>query len=377
MNCRIHCAKFGRINILIPLNVINEKYMLRCLDLAGLGKGNVSPNPMVGCVIIFQDKIIAEGYHSEYGGPHAEVNAIRAVSDDELLQESTLYVNLEPCAHHGLTPPCADLIIQKKIPRVVIGAVDPYSEVAGKGIERMRKAGVEVRTDVLKKECLELNKRFYTYHTLKRPYVILKWAQAQDGFIDTDRKGDSFGEPVWITGDTALRLVHKIRSEEDAIMVGTNTAEKDNPSLTVRHWKGKNPVRLVIDKNLRLSKELHLFKSGARTIIINSKTESERDFLSYVKINFEEDIIAQILDLLYRRRILSLVVEGGKQLLDSFIAANLWDEAHVFIGNKIFFKGIRAPSFTGELRAEELLDNDRLKIFVNPAKSVPPGDLPS
>jgi diaminohydroxyphosphoribosylaminopyrimidine deaminase/5-amino-6-(5-phosphoribosylamino)uracil reductase len=344
---------------------INEKYMLRCLDLAILGKGSVSPNPMVGCVIVHNDRIVAEGFHREYGGPHAEVNAINAVSNDELLKECTLYVNLEPCAHHGLTPPCADLIIQKKIPGVVVGAIDPFSKVAGKGIEKMRKAGIEVVSDVLKNECLELNKRFYTYHTIKRPYIILKWAQTMDGFMDIERNAESYGEPVWITGDTALRLVHKIRSEEDAILVGTNTAERDNPFLTVRNWKGKNPLRLVIDKNLRLSKDLNLFKPDTQTIIINSKSEFEKGSVSYVKIDFEADITDQILDILYRRRILSLIVEGGKQLLETFITKKSWDEAHIFIGNKFFFEGIRAPSVKGQLSAEELLDNDRLKIFIN------------
>jgi diaminohydroxyphosphoribosylaminopyrimidine deaminase/5-amino-6-(5-phosphoribosylamino)uracil reductase len=344
---------------------INEKYMHRCIDLAWLGKGNVSPNPMVGCVIVYKDIIIGEGFHRVYGGPHAEVNAINSVSDSNLLKESTLYVNLEPCAHHGLTPPCSDLIIQKEIPRVVIGNTDPFPEVAGRGIERMRKAGIEVITDVLKEECLKLNKRFFTYHNLKRPYIILKWAQTLDGFIDIERKEEKFGEPTWITGETSLRLVHKIRSEEDAILVGTNTAIKDNPALTVRNWSGKNPLRVVIDKNLRLSNELNLFNPVARTIILNSKSESENESLSYIKIDFDRDIIPQVLDILYQKRILSLIVEGGKQLLDSFIADKLWDEAQIFIGNKFFFKGIHAPSFEGKLSTEELLDNDRLKIFIN------------
>ena len=339
--------------------------MHRCIDLARLGKGNVSPNPMVGCVIVYKDRIIGEGFHREYGGPHAEVNAINSVSDSKLLKKSTLYVNLEPCAHHGLTPPCSDLIIQKEIPRVVVGNTDPFPEVAGRGIERMKKAGIKVVTDILKEECLNLNKRFFTYHNLKRPYIILKWAQTLDGFIDIERKTEKFGEPTWITGDTSLRLVHKIRSEEDAILIGTNTAIIDNPSLTTRLWKGKNPLRIVIDKNLQLSKELNLFKPDACTIILNTKKESENEFMSYIKIDFNSDIIPQILDILYRRRILSLIVEGGKQLLDSFIASKFWDEAHIFIGNKFFFKGINAPSFNGQLSTEEIFDNDRLKIFIN------------
>lgn len=344
---------------------LNEKYMLRCLDLAELGKGSVSPNPLVGCVIVSNNKIVAEGYHKQYGGLHAEVNAINAVSNDKLLKDCTLYVNLEPCVHYGLTPPCTDLIIEKQIPRVVVGTKDPFSKVSGKGIEKMKKNGIEVVTGLLKEECLKLNRRFFTFHNKKRPYIILKWAQTIDGFIDIDRSEENYGEPTWITGDTALRLVHKIRSEEDAVMVGTNTAKKDNPSLTVRHWKGKNPLRVVIDKNLKLPEDLNLFKPAAATIIINSLSDFEKEFLSYIKIDFTEDIITQILNILFNRKVLSLIVEGGKELLESFIVRHLWDEAHIFIGNKFFFKGIHAPSFKGILSAEEVLDNDRLKIFIN------------
>lgn len=344
---------------------LNEKYMLRCLDLAELGKGSVSPNPLVGCVIVSNNKIVAEGYHKQYGGLHAEVNAINAVSNDKLLKDCTLYVNLEPCVHYGLTPPCTDLIIEKQIPRVVVGTKDPFSEVSGKGIEKMKKNGIEVVTGLLKEECLKLNRRFFTFHNKKRPYIILKWAQTMDGFIDIDRSEENYGEPTWITGDTALRLVHKIRSEEDAVMVGTNTAKKDNPSLTVRHWKGKNPLRVVIDKNLKLPEDLNLFKPAAATIIINTLSDFEKEFLSYIKIDFTEDIITQILNILFNRKVLSLIVEGGKELLESFIVRHLWDEAHIFIGNKFFFNGIHAPSFKGILSAEEVLDNDRLKIFIN------------
>jgi len=339
--------------------------MYRCLDLARLGAGNVAPNPMVGSVIVNKGKIVGEGFHKIYGGPHAEVNAINSVTNQKLLRESTLYVNLEPCAHHGMTPPCSDMIIKKHIPKVVIGTIDPFEAVDGKGIEKMRKSGIEVTTGILKEECLEVNKRFFTFNIKKRPYIILKWAQTNDCFIDINRNKKDYGEPVWITSDTSLRLVHKIRSTEDAILVGTNTAEKDNPSLTVRHWSGRNPLRLVVDKNLRLSNRLKLFNTDSKTLVFNSKINSERESVSFVKIDFEKDIYNQILTELFNRRVLSLIVEGGKQILEGFILRNLWDEAHIFTGNKYFFEGIEAPKITGNLSGEETLDKDRLIIFRN------------
>jgi diaminohydroxyphosphoribosylaminopyrimidine deaminase/5-amino-6-(5-phosphoribosylamino)uracil reductase len=340
-------------------------YMFRCLELARLGAGNVAPNPMVGCVIVHQGKIIGEGFHQNYGEAHAEVNAIRSVSDHNLLKESTLYVTLEPCAHHGKTPPCSDLIVEKQIQRVVIGTVDPFSEVAGKGIEKLKKAGIEVEVGMLENECRELNKRFFTFHEKQRPYIILKWAQTVDGFIDVERSPRDFGQPTWITGDLALRLVHKIRSEESAILVGTHTAEKDNPTLTVRHWSGKNPVRLVTDNHLRLSKNLHLFDGAAQTLVFNSiKNEVDKNMV-YVRIDFSENIVPQILHELYMRKILSVIVEGGKQLLESFIGANLWDEAHIFTGQKFFCRGVNAPQIDGELISSEILDSDRLFVIRN------------
>lgn len=340
--------------------------MNRCLELARLGAGDVAPNPMVGSVIVHDGKIIGEGFHRKYGGPHAEVNAINAVADPKILKKSTLYVSLEPCAHHGLTPPCSDLIIEKEIPEVIIGTVDPFSEVAGKGIEKLEKAGVKVTSGILEKECRELNKRFFTFHERKRPYVILKWAQTIDGFIDVERSPESFGEPTWITGDLALQLVHKIRSEESAILVGTNTAEKDNPSLTVRHWPGENPRRLVLDKKLRLPASLNLLSGKVKTIVFNARRNEEKGLTSFVKIDTEQEILLQIMEELYRRNILSVIVEGGRQLLESFFYAGLWDEAHVFIGNTCFYEGIRAPQIKGKLVASETLGNDQLKIFKNP-----------
>lgn len=339
--------------------------MYRCLELARLGAGRVAPNPMVGCVIVHQGEIIGEGFHRDYGKAHAEVNAINAVKNQELLVESTIYVSLEPCAHRGLTPPCSELIIGKKIPKVVIGTIDPFNAVAGKGIEKLQKAGVTVTTGVLEKECREINKRFITFHEKKRPYVILKWAQTLDGFIDIERTRTNYGQPTWITGDLALRLVHKIRSEENAILVGRKTALKDNPSLTTRHWPGHSPVRLLIDKNLQLPKSLHLFDNSHKTFVFNAKKNSVELNLYFVKIDFEKNIINQITDFLYHEKILSVIVEGGKQLLESFIELDLWDEAHVFTGNKFFSRGIKAPPVLGKLVASEKLDNDVLHVFRN------------
>lgn len=344
---------------------IHEKYMHRCLELAELGAGSVAPNPMVGSVIVHNGKIIGEGFHRQYGGPHAEVNAINSIPDDNLLKASTLYVNLEPCAHHGQTPPCSDLIIRKQIPKVVIGTVDPFSEVAGKGIEKLKKAGIEVRVGILEKECRERNKRFFCFHEKKRPYVFLKWAQTLDGFIDVDRSPENFGEPTWITGELALRLVHKIRSQEDAIIVGTNTAEKDNPSLTVRHWPGRNPLRVVIDRNLRLPSSHNLFTGKHKTLVFNSLKTEDDGAVSFVKIDFGSNSINQILRELYNRKIQSVIVEGGRQLIESFFQTGQWDESHVFIGNKFFYRGVSAPGIRGKLIAEEILQTDWLKVFRN------------
>ena len=310
-------------------------------------------------------KIIGEGYHEKYGEPHAEVNAINSVSDTELLKNSTLYVTLEPCAHFGLTPPCSDLIVANKIPRVVIGTIDPFAEVAGKGIEKMKKAKIEVKVGILENECRELNKRFFTFHEKKRPYIILKWAQTLDGFIDIERTEKEFGEPTWITGDLPLRLVHKIRAGEDAILVGRKTAEKDNPTLTVRHCTGKNPTRLLIDNILQLPKTLNLFDQSEKTIVFNSIKNETNNNISFIKIDFEKNIIPQIVKQLYKSNIQSVIVEGGKQLLESFIDSKIWDEIHLFIGNKFFYNGIEAPKVSGKIVSSENLDSDKLVVFKN------------
>ncbi|WP_297087268.1 bifunctional diaminohydroxyphosphoribosylaminopyrimidine deaminase/5-amino-6-(5-phosphoribosylamino)uracil reductase RibD [uncultured Draconibacterium sp.] len=343
----------------------DEKYMARCIQLAKKGSGAVSPNPMVGCVIVYQGQVIGEGYHQKYGQAHAEVNAINAVDNPEQLKSSTIYVSLEPCAHFGLTPPCSDLIIRKQIPKVVIGSIDPFAEVAGKGIEKLRKAGLEVKTGVLKKECDELNRRFFTFHRKKRPYILLKWAQTTDGFIDIDRKEETYGEPTWITGSEALLSVHKMRAAEDAILVGTNTAEKDNPSLTVRHCSGKNPLRIVIDRNLRLEKTLHLFDNASDTLIINGIKNRVEEKTSYVKIDFSENILPQLMNVLHQKNVLSLIVEGGRQLLNSFITEDLWDEAHIYTGNKTFGRGIKAPEINHLQGVRSQLGNDTLLLVSN------------
>ena len=344
----------------------NEKYMNRCLELARLGAGNVSPNPMVGCVIVHNNRVIGEGYHEKYGEAHAEVNAVKSVENHELLKESTLYVSLEPCAHFGLTPPCSDLIVEKKIPEVIIGTIDSFAKVAGKGIEKMKKAGINVQVGILEKECREINRRFFTFHEKKRPFIILKWAETTDGFIDFDRTENQFGQPVWITGEKSLLRVHQMRAVEDAIMVGTNTALKDNPSLTVRHCEGRNPVRILIDNHLRLPENLNLYDGTVKTIVFNSLKNIVSGNTEFVRIDFSINIIPQILNTLYQQNIQSLIVEGGKKTLESFIEANLWDEAYKFTGNKFFKSGIKAPDISGTIIQTEETDNDKLTIYKNP-----------
>jgi diaminohydroxyphosphoribosylaminopyrimidine deaminase / 5-amino-6-(5-phosphoribosylamino)uracil reductase len=322
---------------------MHEKFMQRALDLASAGLGTTAPNPLVGAVIVHDGRIIGEGYHQVYGGPHAEVNAIASVRNPELLSEADLYVNLEPCAHYGKTPPCALLIIEKKIPRVIIGNIDPYSEVAGKGVAMLRRAGAEVITGVMEDECTALNKRFFTFHLKKRPFIILKWAQTLDGFIDrtgTDR-------PAWITNETARVLVHKWRTEESAILVGKVTALKDNPMLNVREWTGRNPVRIVIDRNLELDPSLNLFNASAPTIVFNEKTDQTIGNIRRIKLDRAENQLPAMLSMMYESGLQSVIVEGGARLLQSFIVQGLWDEARIFTGNKWFGKGVRAPELNG------------------------------
>jgi len=318
-------------------------YMQRCLHLAQRGIGHVAPNPMVGCVIVHNDVIIGEGYHMKFGEAHAEVNAINAVKNKELLKKATLYVNLEPCAHYGKTPPCVDLIIKYNIPIVVIACMDSTEKVAGKGIEKLKSHGCDVRTGILEAESRRLNKRFFTFHEKKRPYIILKWAQTKDGFIDRIREENAPIQPNWIMGEETRVIVHKWRTEENGIMIGTRTALNDNPSLTARDWPGKNPVRIVLDRQLKLSKSLSIFNTEAPCIIFNEVQNHEINHLKYIRIEFNETIINQVCLALYTEGIQSVIIEGGTTLLNSFLNDNLWDEARVFTGNVLYKQGLKAP----------------------------------
>lgn len=312
--------------------------MKRCLGLAALGAGSASPNPMVGCVIVHNGRIIGEGWHRQYGGSHAEVNAIadaEANGQGNLLKESTLYVNLEPCSHWGKTPPCADLIIEKGIPRVVVGCIDSYCEVSGRGVAKMREAGIDVTVGMLEEECLHFNRRFFTAQTLGRPYVILKWAQTSDGCLDAVRPSAEV-PAAWMTGEAARILVHRWRAEEDAILVGTRTATLDNPSLTVRAWQGRNPLRVAIDRRLALSPEMNLFNGDAKTVLFTTagkKAEAKIRFADHTNVSVETfedfpDLLRTLRQPPYRMQ--SIIIEGGAQVLNAFIEAGLWDEARVF-----------------------------------------------
>lgn len=353
---------------------IDEIFMARCLELARCGEGSVSPNPMVGAVVVHDGKIIGEGYHIKHGQAHAEVNAIAAVKDKSLLPESTIYVNLEPCSHFGKTPPCADLIKDMRIPRVVVASTDPNPLVAGRGVDTLRKAGRDVTVGVLEQEALELNRRFYTFHIQKRPYVILKWAQTLDGYIDAIRKEDDPIAPIWITNELSRRLVHKWRSDEQAILVGTNTVEKDNPKLNVRDWSGNNPLRVVLDRKLRLSVGSNVFDGSVPTLVFtgNNASASQRKpdlqdvpGLELLTIDFAKGIEQQVLTELYQRGVLSVIVEGGAALINNFVRKNLWDESRVFVGNTFFGDGVKAPNLTGELYSYDEIGDSKLFTYRN------------
>lgn len=319
--------------------------MQRAIQIANNGLGTTRPNPMVGAVIVYNNKIIGEGFTSKYGGNHAEVNAIKSVTDKSLLAKSTIYVTLEPCSHYGKTPPCSDLILHHKIPNVVIGCVDDNPEVAGKGIKKLMEAGCNVTIGILEKECKDHHKRFFTFHNKKRPYIILKWAETNDGFIAPTSRDEQ--KPVWITNQLSRQLVHKWRAEEQAILVGANTVLQDNPSLTVRDWTGENPIRVVLDKNNKLPKNLSVFNSEAETIIL------------------KEDTAKSICDTLFTSNINSIIIEGGSKTLQLFIDEGLWDEARLFKGNSEFKTGVKAPRFSGTLISEEKILDDTLRIYKN------------
>ena len=320
-----------------------EKYMRRCIELAKNGLCNVAPNPMVGAVIVCDGRIIGEGYHVRCGEAHAEVNAIRSVKDESLLKRSTIYVSLEPCSHYGKTPPCADLIIEKQIPRIVIGCRDPFSKVAGRGIQKLQNAGREVIVGVLEEECLHLIRRFITFNTLRRPFITLKWAESADRFIDIERID---GNPVLLSSPLTSMLVHKKRAENTAIMVGRRTALLDNPSLTVRNWYGRNPIRIVLDCNLSLPNDLQIFNGEVPTLVFTEKEHPEEKSVSYITIDFAHNPLNQIMEELYQRNIQSLLVEGGSQLLQSFIDNELWDEAYIEKCPKRLYSGVKAPEIS-------------------------------
>ena len=366
--------------------------MWRCLELAQLGRGYTAPNPMVGAVLVFEDRVIGEGYHRVYGQAHAEVNCLNSVAaaDVPLISRSTMYVSLEPCAHFGKTPPCADLIIRMQIPTVVVGCRDPFPQVNGKGIEKLLAAGVEVKLGVLEAECKELNKRFFTFNTLHRPYIVLKWAQSANGRIAGANLGHvsggagaldagGVGAPgrVFISNDYTNRLVHKWRSEEAAILVGTRTALADDPSLTVRLWSGPDPIRLVIDKELTLPASLRLFDGKVRTIVFNMVRHEEGEKLSYYQLANDSSLVHQVCQALYQLKIQSVLVEGGARLLQSFIDEGYWDEARVITNNELELPGgLPAPVLSGGDRkrggrdvslpiSHEFLFSDTIRYYKN------------
>ena len=338
----------------------DEFYLSKCIEIAKKGKGQVSPNPLVGCVIVYKNKIIGQGYHQRYGESHAEINAINSVKNKDLLPKSTLFVNLEPCSHFGKTAPCSDLIIKYKIPKVVIGCIDTFHKVSGKGINKMRNCNIEVVVGVLKKESNYLNRRFFTFYNKKLPYVILKWAKSKDGFVAPVNQD----HPFWMTSNDSKKLVHKWRSEEDSIMVGRITAYQDNPLLTVREVIGRNPTRIVIDKDLKLSQKINLYNSDAKTIILNSKKTEEIRNIFFVKIDFD-NVITSTLNKLYKYNIQSLIIEGGSKTLQSFIDANMWDEARIFTANTTLSDGIRSPIIKKRIIKRKRIQDDVLTIRMN------------
>lgn len=342
--------------------------MLRCIELGKKGLGKVAPNPMVGSVVVNDGKIIGEGFTSPYGGAHAEVNAIGAVSNQELLKSSTLYVTLEPCSHFGKTPPCADLIVQKNIPRVVIGLQDPHDKVAGRGIQKLKAAGCEVTLGVLEADCREHHKRFLSIQEKKRPYIVLKWAETKDGFIAPEQSARKNNpEPFWISNGSSKQLVHQWRGEEQAILVGTNTVLADNPKLSTRNWSGKNPIRIVLDRNLRIPAEFNVLDGSIKTHVLTAQTVEGKSNsgVQYHFVEFTKNLPQQICNYLFSQSITSLLIEGGRETLQSFIDANLWDEARVFTGKAEFGSGVKSPTIYGHPIDSKNIISDTLTVLRN------------
>ncbi len=338
--------------------------MHRCIELALHGLGKVAPNPLVGAVLVHNEKIIGEGFHQKFGEAHAEVNAINEALKNgftDLLSDATLYVNLEPCSHYGKTPPCTDLILKHKIPRVVIGSLDPFHSVNGAGVSMFEKAGVVVTKNVLHDECVQLNNRFFTFQLLKRPYVLLKFAKTLNGLISSANPSDS----KRISSPSSDILIHKWRSEETAIMVGTRTALLDNPRLNLRYWIGTDPVRVLLDRNLKIPHGFHLMDDSVRTLVFNSRKDEVVEKTEFIKIDFSSRISAQVLDSLHKAGIQSVLIEGGAVLLNEFISSDLWDEARIFTGKKIFNSGVKSPEINGELSAQSNESGDHIEILFN------------
>lgn len=342
----------------------DDLYMTRCIELSKLGKGYVAPNPMVGAVLLYNNRIIGEGYHELYGQSHAEVNCINSVKEEEkaLIAQSVLYVSLEPCAHFGKTPPCSDLIIRHNIPKVVVGCRDPFSEVNGKGIEKLRRAGLDVQLGIQEEACKDINKRFFTFHKKKRPFIILKWAQSSNQKI-----AENSNERLYISNEYTNRLVHKWRSEEAAILIGTNTALLDNPLLNNRLWSGNSPTRLLIDMHLRLPVSLHVFNQQRRTVIFNAIKQQQDGNNLYCKLREEESVISQLVNACYNLNIQSVLVEGGEGVLQSFINANMWDEARIITNETLLVnEGLPAPKLKQSILVNrEKILNNTIQYFRN------------
>ncbi len=346
---------------------IHEKYINRCIELAKNGLGTTYPNPMVGSVIVLNHKIIGEGWHIKAGDPHAEVNAINSVKDKSLMKKATIYVNLEPCSHFGKTPPCANLIVESGIRNVVIGVIDTNSEVSGSGVAHLKENGCNVLVGVLEMACLKLNKRFFTFHNKKRPFIILKWAETEDGFIDKLRNENSANSPNWISNQYSQQLVHKMRAEEQAILVGTYTALNDNPRLTIRSWMGENPIRVVLDSALKIPGNRYLYDGTVETIILTEKFP-DNDFnkkVVFEKLVVDKSIPKQTCEVLYKHEIQSVIIEGGRRTLQGFIEENLWDEAYVFVGDKFFKNGLIAPELKKVPSHIRKISNDTLNFYMN------------
>ena len=338
--------------------ISDETYMNRCIQLASLAKGMVAPNPLVGCVIVVNDEIIGEGYHDKFGGPHAEVNAIKSVQNADLLKDATIYVSLEPCSHQGKTPPCVDLLVISNFKRVVIGSLDPNPLVSGRGIEKLRKNGIEVTVNIEEEKCRFLNRHFFTFHIKKRPYVFLKWAETENGKIDNGGNPDTV---TWITSPPTQSIVHQWRSEHQSILVGFNTVVNDNPSLTVRAVEGNNPIRIILDPRLEINVNKKVFNSASETIILNQTIEKTEGNIRHIKLS---DFTAQnILNTLYEQGIQSIMVEGGAKTLQLFIDSGLWDEACKIVGTQTFQEGTNAPKLSVKPESKTILNKEEFNYY--------------